>query len=396
MRNVWLTKIGQKMLYTAYFGLVTVVFGCSASSPSYQQAQNPEQIAYQSTHSETAPAVPDSEPSRQDNSLSLEQLWQNRAAENLAVSSSAQSFMLGPGDLLRISVPSIDELKNRTVRVSEHDTVALPLLGTINVSGMTEDDLRSELIHRLKKYMYQPQVEVFLEHTENREVAVLGAVTKPGRYMLSSHEDTIMTMISRAGGFTGMAASRLIFVPAQANSSRTVDGSRSGLRTTPDPPTGELSQPSLTRTSEPGEITNGPEQGQFLISLSNLQDQHYLDIPVKPGDVIVVPDAGQVTVQGWVSKPGAFPITPGLTVLGSIAAAGGTMFTSSATLLREAKDGGKVSIPLDLSKIKSGEQPDLHVQGGDVLIAERSAVGAVPYTMYFLLNRVGIGAGLYY
>ena len=109
--------------------------------------------------------------------------------------------------------------------------------------------------------------------------------------------------------------------------------------------------------------------------------------------MIIVPAAGQVTVQGWVNKPGAFPITQGLTVLGSIAAAGGATFTSSATLLREETDGSKISIPLDLSKIKRGEQPDLPVQGGDVVIAERSTVGAVPYTLYFLITRVGIGLG---
>src|SRR5215472_10900656 len=179
MRNAYVTTIGRNVLYFVCLVLATAGFGCSASPPSYQQSQNPERSATFTPHSDMALIGAESEPNRQDNSSSLEQLWKNRAAENSAASSSSHSFTLGPGDLLRISVPSIDELKNRTVRVSEHDTVALPLLGTINVNGMTEDDLRSELIHRLKKYMYQPQVEIFLEHTENREVAVLGSIRKP-------------------------------------------------------------------------------------------------------------------------------------------------------------------------------------------------------------------------
>jgi polysaccharide export outer membrane protein len=336
--------------------------------------------------------------SPQNNSSDLEQLWKTRTDDSSAASFSSQSFTLGPGDLLRISVPSIDELKDRRVRVSEEDTIALPLLGTINVSGMTEDDLRQDLLHRLKKYMYQPQVEVFLEHTENREVAVLGSVRRPGRYMLSSHQDTIMTMISHAGGLTEQAAPRLIFVPVQTNSSTkdNVPPERVGSDRLSASSSDSLLPASLPQTRQAATITNGPQKGQFLISLANSQDQRYLDIPAEPGDVIIVPAAGQVTVQGWVQKPGAFPVTPGLTILGSIAAAGGAQFTSSATLLREETDGGKISIPLDLSKIKRGEQVDLPVQGGDVVIAERSAVGAVPYTLYFLINRVGFGMGMYY
>ena len=51
---------------------------------------------------------------------------------------------------------------------------------------MSEEDLRNELAKRVGKYMYHPQVEVFLQHTENRQVAVIGAVKVPGRYTLSS------------------------------------------------------------------------------------------------------------------------------------------------------------------------------------------------------------------
>jgi protein involved in polysaccharide export with SLBB domain len=111
----------------------------------------------------------------------------------------------------------------------------------------------------------------------------------------------------------------------------------------------------------------------------------------RPGDVIVVPAAGEVTVQGWVDKPGAFKVTPGLTILGSIAAAGGPNFTTSATLLREQSDGGKLSVPLDLSKIKHGDEEDLRVRGGDVIIVEKSVAGAVPYSIYFLLNKLYLG-----
>src|SRR5260370_11160810 len=131
-----------------------------------------------------------------DNAAKLESLWNARMADGAA--DSSKNFTLGPGDLLWISATLMDHLKDKTVRVSEGGTIALPLIGVINVETMTEDDLRSELIHRIAKYMYHPQVEVFLKHSEHREAAVLANVTHPEPYTLSIQSHTITTMISRA------------------------------------------------------------------------------------------------------------------------------------------------------------------------------------------------------
>ena len=128
---------------------------------------------------------------------------------------------------------------------------------------------------------------------------------------------------------------------------------------------------------------------EVVIDVSKPEGERYLEMFTRAGDVIVIPAAGQVTVQGWVDKPGAYNITPGLTALGAIAAAGGANFTSSATVLRET-DSGKLQIPLDLSKIKHGQANDLGMQSGDVVIVEKSVLGAIPYSGYFLLNKLSI------
>jgi protein involved in polysaccharide export with SLBB domain len=95
-----------------------------------------------------------------------------------------------------------------------------------------------------------------------------------------------------------------------------------------------------------------------------------------------------------VDKPGAFKITPGMTVLSALAAAGGAVFTSSATLLREQGNGSKLAIPLNLPKIKNGTEPDIPLQGGDIVVADRSVAGAIPYTAYFLASHLGVGIPL--
>src|SRR6185503_2473770 len=63
-------------------------------------------------------------------------------------------YPIGPGDVVEISVPPIDELRERTVRVEADGSISLPMLGTLQAGGLTEKQLRAELSDRLKAYMY--------------------------------------------------------------------------------------------------------------------------------------------------------------------------------------------------------------------------------------------------
>jgi len=368
----------------------------SSTSGSYsQQAAQSHHLSPQLSSLPEEIPVASLDQVRESNAGALENLWKVRVVDR-SVDASSTRFTLGPGDVLRISMPQFPQLKDRTVRVSEQGTISLPLVGEISVNGMTQQDLLSDLSNRARKYMYHPQVEVFLLHSENREVAVLGSVKKPGRFMLTSPSDTIMTMISRAGGLTADAAARILLVPVPTTKEQSLehDGSPASAPSslqTADPWGSSAAPKALHDPADLSSVTSQRPAEQVLISTSLAEDQRYLELPVKPGDVIVVPAAGQVTVQGWVDKPGAFPITSGMTVLGSVAAAGGPLFSSAATLLRDQSDGHKLEVALDLNKMKYGEQPDPRVQGGDVVVVERSAAGAVPYTLYFLVQRIGLG-----
>lgn len=359
--------------------------GCATSVPS-EQAGRVSSMAPQVTASlngdrevrQAAPGVNDVALGEDDTQV-LENLWRSRT--EAAADDKSSNFALGPGDVLRISLPQLDNQRDRTVRVSEEDTIALPLLGVIDISGMTEADLRGELTRRVGNYVYKPQVGVFIERTESRDVAVLGSVKNPGRYMLASRSDTIMTMISRAGGMTEEAASRIILVPAPRAMARAK--ARLVATTLAQGAPGDGSSPTQQILDE-----------QVVINLSRADNQRYLELPARPSDVIIVPAAGEVTVEGWVSNPGKFKITPGMTALSAIAAAGGAQFTLSATLVREQGSGGKLDMPLDLSKIKSGTERDVPLEGGDVVVVERSVVGAVPYSLYFLVSHIGVGMGI--
>jgi hypothetical protein len=218
-----------------------------------------------------------------------------------------------------------------------------------------------------------------------------------------------MEMISRAGGRTNEAAARVIFIPEGTNSDgaallstgvydgnkgSTISGNdQEGGRLTraevervavtqPDPP--DLAQPIA---SDVPPATLNP----IVIDTNNQQMLAYLNMPARPGDVLIIPAAGEVTVDGWVQTPGAYRVVPGMTALSAVSAAGGALFSSSGQVLRTSPDGERTSIPFSISAIRDGQQSDVPVQSGDVVMVNRSAIGAVPYGAYQLFTKFGTG-----
>ena len=111
----------------------------------------------------------------------------------------------------------------------------------------------------------------------------------------------------------------------------------------------------------------------------------------------MVPGGGQVLVEGWVEKPGAYTISTGLTVTGVVAAAGGPLFpadTVGVKVIRADRGGDKKTIIIDLEKIKSGKEQDIALQGGDIVEVASSPGKLTLYGLYrFFTTVVNIGVG---
>jgi len=117
-------------------------------------------------------------------------------------------------------------------------------------------------------------------------------------------------------------------------------------------------------------------------------------MPARPGDVLLIPAAGTVTVVGWVRNPGSFAISPGMTVLAAISAAGGALFSWHAEVLRTDQNGERVVKRFGINDLENGVSTDIPVESGDVVIVEKSVIGAVPYALWQVFQRFGAGAGL--
>jgi protein involved in polysaccharide export with SLBB domain len=119
----------------------------------------------------------------------------------------------------------------------------------------------------------------------------------------------------------------------------------------------------------------------------------YVNMPMRPGDVLIVAGGGDVMVVGWVHQPGRFQAGSRLTVLGAIGAAGGPMYaanTKNIALIRTEKRGSKVTIPVDMERITTGDAVDLPVQANDVIDVPYSGLRIGPYIFYSIITKVGI------
>ncbi|HVB78664.1 MAG TPA: polysaccharide biosynthesis/export family protein [Candidatus Binataceae bacterium] len=348
----------------------------------------------------SAPSAPPSVDNAQDTTR-LDALYRSRTRGQ-----AVTDYPIGPGDIVQVSVPPIDELRERTVRVEADGTISLPMLGTLQAGGLTEKQLRAEINERLKKYMYNPEVDVFVKEYRSRQVAVIGMVNNPGLITLTGPDETVLDMMTRAGGLTATAADEIILMPAEENKQQAI-GRIAEVSASGADPTAALhngipaSDASTAREAafKRGELSALLRQNShpLIIGLKSTAlsgGGTYLNMPVRPGDVIVVPGGGEVMVVGWVQNPGHFQVGSGLTALGAIGAAGGPMFaadTSDVHLIRTRRDGSKLVLRIDLDKIKDGQEADFPVRGNDVIDVPYSSIKVGPYVFYQMLSKMAIG-----
>jgi polysaccharide biosynthesis/export protein len=401
------SELGCRLAATVLFCLVAC--GCTAAGQSRSSSRVQPAQPYQAAADPPYQAPPDPHPVAVNEGESLVQtcrvpalleLWRRRET------ASSQDLPIGPGDVIDISVSEIEELQNQRTRVSAQGEIELPLIGTVTVTGLSESELHDALVRKLVVYMKNPRVEVFIENYHSRGVAIIGAVQKPGYYDLADENESLESMIGLAGGLSSSAAQMVYYIPAHpvihvSESSARLDGFRAdGLEATSQknperalPIASGQSIPSGFTTNDPSSVVI-PAERSIVLNMNADGDAGCLGLPARPGDIVIVPMAGEVMVEGWVSSPGAFGITPGMTILGAVSAAGGPVFSWWVELIRANPAGGKTITRYTLSRLQSGQEPDPPVQSGDVLLVEKSLIGAVPYGLYELFGHFGTGMGI--
>lgn len=242
----------------------------------------------------------------------------------------AQEYLVGNGDVLKITVYDNDDLKT-VVRVSGEGTIGVPLLGKIKVKNLTIPQI-SEKLARLfaDGYLKNPQVNVFIDDYRAQKVVILGQVNRPGLYELRG-PTTFLELISKAGGLTKDIGDKAIIKRKPIKS-------------------------------------QNRDQTVITLNLINLIEKGDVsqNILIIDGDNIYLNKAGYFYVTGEVKKPNAYKYREETTVIKAIAMAGG--FTGKASknkvkIYREVNDKKEI-----IEKVK----PDEPVLENDVIVVPES------------------------
>src|SRR5258708_2375044 len=302
-------------------------FGDAPAGPPPQQAVASAQPSVSDARSGDASAtLPNPPVDTVQDTTRLDALYRARTHGD-----TVADYPIGPGDIVQISVPPIDELRERTVRVEADGSISLPMLGSLQAGGLTEKQLRAELTERLKTYMYKPEVDVFVKEYRSRQVAVIGMVNTPGLVTLTGPNETVLDMMTRAGGLTATAADEIILMPAEQNKQQVIGRIAEVSANGADPAAAlhHRASPDVAAAREAafkkGALGALLRQNSHplvigLKSTALTGGGTYLNMPGRPGDVIVVPGGRDVMVVGWVQNPGHFQVGSGLTVPGAIGA----------------------------------------------------------------------------
>ena len=137
-----------------------------------------------------------------------------KPAEGAQATHSDSSYVIGANDVLAVNVWKEPDI-SRSVPVRSDGKISLPLVGELQASGQTPRQLEQEISTRLKNYISEPEVTVIVTDSKSQKINIMGMVTRPGAYLLTS-STTVLDSIAMAGGFKDFAKQKSIYVLRQS------------------------------------------------------------------------------------------------------------------------------------------------------------------------------------
>lgn len=257
-------------------------------------------------------------------------------------------YRLGAGDHVVIQVWGRPELSGKQV-LGPDGRITLPLAGPVRVAEDTREEAAWRIATAYRRYYSQPVVTVTVEQYTANKVIVLGRVQNPGAIAFDN-PPTLLEALARAGS--------LPVIDKQA---------------------------TLTRCA----VFRGREQVIWvdLKRLLNRGDTAY-NIRLRAGDLVYIPDSFDTLlyVLGAVHKPGAYRLTPDMSLMDALAQAGGPNDDAAVDEMRiyRPNRAGIEHVPL-ASLVTQPPRMNFGLEEGDVIYVPRSGLAKAGYVMRQLM-----------
>jgi polysaccharide export outer membrane protein len=262
-------------------------------------------------------------------------------------------FTLGPGD--RMEIEFIGDLSSRTsVEVGPDGKIYFYILPGLDVWGLTLPQARDLIAEKSEMFLKKrPEVSITLREVGSKRIWILGRFNNPGVFPMSG-PITLIDAVAQAGGPTSAIETNGPGSPKTA--------------------TADLQRSFVLRD---GHLL--PVDFERLIAQGDLSENIYL----KPGDFVFLPSATARTVHvlGAVALPGAVSSGSEVSLIQTIASAGGTIkdaYMTHVAIVRGSLTSPTISI-VDYQAMVKGEVPDVLLEPHDIVY--------VPFTPYRTLTR---------
>ncbi len=254
---------------------------------------------------------------------------------------STHDFSIGGYDVIDIIVYEEPDLSRRSVRVSADGYISFPLIGRVEVEGLTASEVEQKIARELSEgeLILDAHVSVTVREYKSKQFFVLGSVNSPGTYSLQARE-RLLDAISKAGGIDFE------------------QGGKEGV---------------IIRTENPD--TPDERKIAIRIELNNLLKggDQLSNLLLKDKDLLYIPKAEFFYIIGQVKSPGSFPyLEKQITLVEAISKAGGftELAAKNKTRIIRIEDDVEQIIEVKVDAItESGQKTqDIPIKPGDVIV----------------------------
>lgn len=137
----------------------------------------------------------------------------------------AGDYVIGPGDVLSISVYQSKDLSVEGLPVRPDGRISVPLVPDLQAAGKTPSQLGHEIEGRLAKYVQQPNVTVMVRGFQgppDRQVRVIGEATDPQAIPYRENLTVLDVLIATRGLTKYAAGNRAVIVRRQGGTEQRI------------------------------------------------------------------------------------------------------------------------------------------------------------------------------
>ncbi len=124
------------------------------------------------------------------------------------------TYKLGPADLIAVRVLGQPDYTLEKVQVSPVGRIYHPLVGDVDVAGLTINRVTEKLTIQLGEFIREPKVSVSLIEANSAKIGVLGDVNHPG-IVLMARPMAVMDAIAASGGVSDLGSKSNVTVLRQ-------------------------------------------------------------------------------------------------------------------------------------------------------------------------------------